>query len=345
MANFTNWIRPDNAAIELEYKVEYTIKPLKSLTGNAWPTVEDFKQSVAQASVKEVTPEFDRKIQYRSHTRNKEEVLGMIRGYASYPQFRNEQTIDAIYDGFKQNKPMKMPIVLEFSGGRYRVMGGNTRMDIAFQLGINPKVLIVKVPEVGHGVQEQYELEEFFGINFTEVGPNLVKQFKKATPGQSSKYIEGTMTEDTTLETVLEAVREITVQYRVGLGEPGGKSPVLPDWDMKEVQKVIDKYIGKHTEQIQMKTMYPSPFTQGMNRGQYHQKIHRKIVNEINEFRHPEWREAYAAGFASMIPVKVDESISTIKLQGTAQAPATNPQVSETKKKVAKKKTEQFYHE
>lgn len=159
-----------------------------------------------------------------------------------------------------------------------------------------------------HLTDEQYELEEFFGIHFTEVGPKLVKQFKDATPGQSSKYTEAIMSEDNTLQTVLEAIREVTVQYRVGLAEPGGKSPVLPDWDMKEVQKAVDKYIGQHTDQLQMKTMYPSPFTQGMNRGQYNQKIHRKIVNEINEFRHPEWREAYAAGFASMIPAQMKEA-------------------------------------
>jgi hypothetical protein len=39
---------------------------------------------------------------------------------------------------------MDMPIVIEFSNGRQRVFAGNTRMDIAFQLGINPEVLIVK---------------------------------------------------------------------------------------------------------------------------------------------------------------------------------------------------------
>ena len=39
---------------------------------------------------------------------------------------------------------MDYPIVIEFSNGSKRVFSGNTRMDIAFQLGINPKVLLIK---------------------------------------------------------------------------------------------------------------------------------------------------------------------------------------------------------
>jgi hypothetical protein len=39
---------------------------------------------------------------------------------------------------------MDLPIVIEFSNGSKRIFSGNTRMDIAFQLGINPKVLLVK---------------------------------------------------------------------------------------------------------------------------------------------------------------------------------------------------------
>ena len=52
-------------------------------------------------------------------------------------------------DGFDQNKPMKMPIVLQFTDGVYRVMGGNTRMDMAFIKGINPKVLIIDLRKFG----------------------------------------------------------------------------------------------------------------------------------------------------------------------------------------------------
>lgn len=90
-----------------------------------------------------------KKIEYRSKTKTKSAILSLIRGYASYPQFRNEKTIEAIYDGFKTNKPMKMPLVLRFPDGRMRIMGGNTRMDIAIQSGVTPRVLLIDVPKLG----------------------------------------------------------------------------------------------------------------------------------------------------------------------------------------------------
>jgi hypothetical protein len=38
---------------------------------------------------------------------------------------------------------MDLPIVIQDNGYK-RIFSGNTRMDIAFQLGINPKVLLIK---------------------------------------------------------------------------------------------------------------------------------------------------------------------------------------------------------
>jgi hypothetical protein len=143
---FTNWVKPSDKDIALEYKVEYEIKPLKQMTGDAFPTLRSFSQAVSKAKVMDVTPAIDRKIAYRSHTGSKESLLSLIRGYASYPEFRNEKTIESIYDGFKENKPMKMPFVLRFPNGQLRVMGGNTRMDVANHLGVTPKVLVIDVP-------------------------------------------------------------------------------------------------------------------------------------------------------------------------------------------------------
>jgi hypothetical protein len=82
----------------------------------------------------------------------KEQILNMIKGYASYPEFRNEKTIDDIYDGFENNRPMKMPFVLQFPNGNMRIMSGNTRADIANQLGITPKALLIQVPETNETV-------------------------------------------------------------------------------------------------------------------------------------------------------------------------------------------------
>jgi hypothetical protein len=144
--DFDNWVRPSPEDIALEYKIEYQIKPLKQMTGDAFPTLQSFASAVSKAKILKVTDAIDRKISYRSHTRSKEALLSLIKGYASYPEFRNEKTIEAIYDGFKQNKPMKMPLVLQFPDGTMRIMGGNTRMDVAKHLGITPQALLVTVP-------------------------------------------------------------------------------------------------------------------------------------------------------------------------------------------------------
>jgi hypothetical protein len=144
--HYANWVRPSDKDLEHEYKIEYLIKPLKNMTGNAFPTLESFLDAAKKGKVITLTKEEDRKIQYRSHTQNKEELLALIKGYASYPQYRNEKTIESIYDGFKSNQKMSMPVVLQFKNGPKRIMGGNTRLDVAQHLGIQPKVLLIQVP-------------------------------------------------------------------------------------------------------------------------------------------------------------------------------------------------------
>lgn len=145
---FTNWVKPSDKDIALEYKIEYEIKPLKRLTNNAFPTVNDFIKAVKAAKVVDITPAFDRKIQYRSHTKSKEQIIDLIKGYSSYPEFRNEKTVEAIYQAFRDNKPMKMPFIIKFPNGDLRIMSGNTRTDIAQQMGVTPKAILIEIPEI-----------------------------------------------------------------------------------------------------------------------------------------------------------------------------------------------------
>lgn len=136
---FNNWKMPIVKQLELEYHVEHELK------GNYFfEDKDDFFEAVENGNVEKITSDDDYKIDYRSHTSSKEALLNLIRGYRSYPQFRNEKTVEAIYDGFKENKPMDLPIVIKFKNGRRRIFCGNTRLDIAFQLGIEPKVLVIK---------------------------------------------------------------------------------------------------------------------------------------------------------------------------------------------------------
>jgi len=139
VSGFSNWQMPSESQLKQEFKIEQEMK------GNEfWEDEEEFLNAVKNGKIVTITPSEDQNIDYRSGTESYDELLDLIKGYRSYPEFRNEKTLKAIYDGFKENKAMDYPIVIEDTEGNRRVFSGNTRIDIAFQLGINPKVLLVK---------------------------------------------------------------------------------------------------------------------------------------------------------------------------------------------------------
>jgi hypothetical protein len=136
---YSSWVKPSVDSLKKEFKIEHELKG-----HDFFDSEEEFLEAALKAQVVTITPSEDARIAYRSRTESKEELLSLIKSYRSYPKYRNEETLENLYTRFEQNKPMDMPIVIEFSNGRKRVFAGNTRMDIAFQLGINPEVLIVK---------------------------------------------------------------------------------------------------------------------------------------------------------------------------------------------------------
>jgi hypothetical protein len=136
---FSNWVIPSESSLKQEFKIEQEMK------GNEfWEDEEDFLNAVKNGKIVTISSSEDQDIDYRSGTTSYEELLDLIQSYRSYPEFRNEETLKAIYDGFKENKTMDYPIVIEDENGFRRVFSGNTRMDIAFQLGIEPKVLLIR---------------------------------------------------------------------------------------------------------------------------------------------------------------------------------------------------------
>jgi hypothetical protein len=136
---FNNWVTPDETTLKREFKVEHTLKK-----NNFFESEEEFLNAVENGSIITLTDDEDKGLIYRSRTKTKDSLLGLIRTYGSYPEFRNEDTVEAIYDGYKNNTEMELPIVIEFSNGKRRIFTGNTRLDIAFQLGVEPKVLLIK---------------------------------------------------------------------------------------------------------------------------------------------------------------------------------------------------------
>jgi len=137
------WVRPNQNELKREYHVEYELKSLSS-TG-IFKDLDDFLEKVKNAKIVEVTPELDNKIRYRVQTQDKDSLLSLIKSYKSYPEFRNEKTLDDLYSRIQNDKTVFMPIVLKYPNGDMRVFSGNTRMNISFQLNINPKVLMIEI--------------------------------------------------------------------------------------------------------------------------------------------------------------------------------------------------------
>ena len=72
------------------------------------------------------------------------QLLSLIKTYRSYPKFRNKESLEKLEKLIVSGGAVTMPIVVQTDDG-LMVMGGNTRMDIAFMHGIDPTVIVVKV--------------------------------------------------------------------------------------------------------------------------------------------------------------------------------------------------------
>lgn len=134
------WTKPSTKDLKQEYHVEITLKGLKGFKDEA-----QFLQAAKNGTVLTLDAATDRKIGYRSRTKSKEQLLSLIKGYRSYPEFRNEDTIENLYKRIGQGMSMTMPLVLRYSDGKMRVLAGNTRLDVAFQLKKTPKVLVLDI--------------------------------------------------------------------------------------------------------------------------------------------------------------------------------------------------------
>ena len=138
-----NWVKPDDASIRKEYQIEYKKHLIHELDKDIFPNEDMFLRAVKASKTMEITPSMDSNISYRSRTRSMPSLLGLIKGYRSYPQFRNEKTLENLKNRIVQGQPVDMPIVVKFPSGRMRIFAGNTRMDIALMHGVNPVCIIL----------------------------------------------------------------------------------------------------------------------------------------------------------------------------------------------------------
>ncbi len=140
------WIPPRSEDLKKEYDIEYKLH-IEPEYGDVFPTFKTLVDAAKKGKIVKVSSTMDGRITNRSGTRNMKELLSLIKTYRSYPKFRNEKTLEDL-DKKIQSKTaeMSVPIVLQFPNGELRIMGGNTRMDIAFWYASSVPVLLVKVP-------------------------------------------------------------------------------------------------------------------------------------------------------------------------------------------------------
>ena len=140
VVSYNAWVIPDEDTLRREFKVEHEYKNL-----NLFDDVEEFLTKVKDGEITPVSKSDDMSIINRSRTGSFDSLLNLISSYASYPKYRNEDTLKDLYKKMEENKELDFPIVLQYPDGRRRIFSGNTRMDVAFQLGITPKVILIKV--------------------------------------------------------------------------------------------------------------------------------------------------------------------------------------------------------
>lgn len=140
---FSNWVAPSISDLKREFRVEHELKGLEYFESE-----KDFINACKRGKLTSITKSMNSNIDNRSNTQSFAELLGLIKSYRSYPKYRNADTLRDIYTAFKENKEMDLPIILKDEGGSMRVFSGNTRLDVAFQLGLTPKALVVSIQSI-----------------------------------------------------------------------------------------------------------------------------------------------------------------------------------------------------
>lgn len=141
-SKYNSWVMPNKQMLAREFRVEHEKKGRRDFASE-----QDFIQAVQNAEIRKIDKSTDKRIGNRSHTTTFDELHDLIKMYRSYPKYRNEESLRDMYKRFGNNQPMDMPIIFD-DNGELEIFSGNTRMDIAFQMGITPKAMIININDV-----------------------------------------------------------------------------------------------------------------------------------------------------------------------------------------------------
>lgn len=135
---FKQWKRDANLSEEYHYEYlnhyQYDYR---------WDDFDAFKTAVKKGKIKKLSEFTHKPSKYTFKTL--EDALSSVRGYQSYPAFRNEHVLLSIKQDFEQNRPLARPIVVQCDEEDIPyVMSGNTRTGIAEMCGIDPEFLVIQ---------------------------------------------------------------------------------------------------------------------------------------------------------------------------------------------------------
>lgn len=149
------WVRPTYDDLVREFDVEHQRKGLGFFNSEG-----EFINAANQGVVRDVTPDLDVTIRNRSFTPTAQDLINLSKTYRSWGPYRNEGTIQSIYEGLNQGSNMTMPMVIQYGNGLNRILSGNTRMDAARHLGLTPQALFIKAPFKKGGITMKLSKKE-----------------------------------------------------------------------------------------------------------------------------------------------------------------------------------------
>ena len=132
--SFNNWVYPSTE----EFKAIYNEKGKEY-----YKSFKEFMTYVRDGRVIRFPKEFDKYIDNRKATKNKKQLLDFIR---NNPEKYTEEGVESIYSAYKNGGKMVLPVMVVFEMGERVVISGNIRMDAAYHLKIEPRILLIKSP-------------------------------------------------------------------------------------------------------------------------------------------------------------------------------------------------------
>lgn len=145
---YTNWVNYTPESLNSDFaeykkKEERKWKTRAQAIGARFPLFKDFPeftQALKKAKVKKL---FKGEAEKIGHVSLNDKLSGVKSMVSSYQQPRD---VDRIVKGFDSNAKMPMPIIIKGKKDNF-ILAGNTRLNVAYIMGILPQVLVVDVSE------------------------------------------------------------------------------------------------------------------------------------------------------------------------------------------------------